>query len=40
MFEERLAKMEDPSQGDWDDGPVYQSISFNVFTLLIKWYTE
>ncbi|KAI0292771.1 cytochrome P450 [Russula brevipes] len=35
MFEERLAKMEDVDQGDWDERPVHQSVLFSFYILLI-----
>jgi hypothetical protein len=40
MFEERLAKMEDLSEGDWGDRPVRRSISFSISALLIVGCTE
>jgi hypothetical protein len=35
MFEERLARMNDLSEGDWGDRPVRRSILFSTFALLI-----
>ncbi len=35
MFEERLAKMGDLSEGDWGDKPVHCSFLFSIFVLLI-----